>query len=93
MAALAAVLLYLLSIGPACWLTSRLEAGEIAISAIYRPVTWLILENDACNAALSWYSEIGSADGWAWTFDGAWRSSGWLLSPKARAIMRDLEVD
>jgi hypothetical protein len=37
--ALVAVLVgYPLSLGPACWITSKIESGESVVTAVYRPL-------------------------------------------------------
>jgi hypothetical protein len=40
------VLIYLLSIGPACWVTSRLNTGAEFVPIVYRPITLLFVESD-----------------------------------------------
>ena len=32
--------LYVLSIGPACWITSFVELGGNSVSVVYQPVMW-----------------------------------------------------
>ena len=35
-----ALVVYPLSFGPACWVTSRLNTGATLIPRIYKPITW-----------------------------------------------------
>lgn len=44
--ALVVVLLYVASIGPACWIVSRTGIGQKALPAIYRPVTIAMTVDD-----------------------------------------------
>jgi hypothetical protein len=86
-----ALVLYPLSIGPACWISSRTNVGSAAVSIAYQPLTWGVSPSRRVYDAFSWYSGIGSAEGWAWTNQDGWRwgeASGatWLYSPKAKAI-------
>jgi hypothetical protein len=65
---------YLLSIGPACWLTSWLNCGTKLVPIVYRPITLFFVgsdnRNSAAGTAVRWYSEVGAAPGWGW-----WRAS------------------
>jgi hypothetical protein len=63
---LAVVLLYVASFGPACWISSRTNAGAAAVSTVYRPLTWGKSKSERIADAIDWYSGFGSADGWAW---------------------------
>ncbi len=59
---------YPLSMGPACWLTSRLDAGTHAIAVIYRPI-FIVSESVGSrrlDSAIRWYAGLGSARGWRW---------------------------
>ncbi|MGE5191170.1 MAG: hypothetical protein ACM3U2_01630 [Deltaproteobacteria bacterium] len=68
--ALAAVLAYPLSFGPACWISSRLNTGTRAVTVIYRPVTWCCLRDDYAgplDSAVRWYAGLGVAnENWGW---------------------------
>ena len=61
--ALSAVL-YVLSFGPACWITSRTHAGASKIRIVYRPMTWVSLSSNRLAETLSWYAGNCAADGW-----------------------------
>jgi len=70
--ALLAVLVgYPLSIGPACWISSRTRVGVRLIPTIYRPITWACLPegrvDNPIGAALDWYAGLGASKGWRWT--------------------------
>jgi hypothetical protein len=59
---------YVLSFGPACWLTSRLNAGTPAIAFIYRPIFSVSesVGSVSLDSAIRWYARLGSASGWRW---------------------------
>ncbi len=77
------VVVYLLSIGPACWLTSRLDAGVEFVSIVYRPITLFFVGSDhgvsPVGTAIRWYSCIGAAPGWGWYRENAY-SDAWEWS-------------
>lgn len=65
--------LYVLSMGPACWISSRKWFGATAVSAVYHPLTTAFFElpylpssTSAICDALQWYSCVGAAPGWHW---------------------------
>jgi len=65
--ALVAVLVaYPLSFGPACWVCSRTNSGGAIVSAVYRPLSWGMVQSNGIFSALDWYSGLWAADGWAW---------------------------
>jgi hypothetical protein len=77
-----AVLLYPISFGPACWITSRTNMGASAIPAVYRPLTWAMSPNSETmiNRVSTWYAKIGAAENWEWgsVWDpDAGRHDGW----------------
>ncbi len=60
---------YPLSFGPACWISSRLNAGTRAVTVVYRPVTWCFSDNydGPLDNAVRWYAGLGAAnDSWGW---------------------------
>ncbi|MGE5194177.1 MAG: hypothetical protein ACM3U2_16900 [Deltaproteobacteria bacterium] len=63
-------IVYLLSIGPACWLTSRLNADAELVPIVYRPITLFFVGSDhrvsMAGAAIRSYSSIGASPGWGW---------------------------
>jgi hypothetical protein len=68
---------YPLSLGPACWITSRMNSGASTVSMAYRPVTWGMSQSERIAAALGWYCRLGSAIGWEWNRWGAAASESW----------------
>jgi hypothetical protein len=70
---LTTILLYALSIGPACWLSSRTNVGASVVSQVYRPLTWGMSQSEKIANAINSYSEFGSADSWSWGGGEAWR--------------------
>jgi len=60
------VLAYPLSLGPACWVSSRMNAGESTVSSVYRPLTLGMSKSERIAAAIDWYSALDSANDWAW---------------------------
>ena len=83
-------LVYVLSIGPACWLTSRLNTGAEFVPIVYRPITLFIVGSNGhlspAGRAIRWYSSIGAAPKWRWwrnpagsnfsEWSDAWSDSG-----------------
>jgi hypothetical protein len=62
------------SFGPACWMTSwcSLKAGWLFV--VYAPMIWLMNNGpDVLSRVLSWYSLVGTTDGWVWAIDKAGR--------------------
>jgi hypothetical protein len=59
-------LLYVLSFGPACWITSRTERGGALMPVIYRPITWRLSGPQPVRDAIHWYASIGAAPYWRW---------------------------
>jgi hypothetical protein len=62
-------LAYPISFGPACWITSRLNAGAGCLPTVYRPFIWALSPDDTdsrLNAALFWYAELAAAPYWGW---------------------------
>jgi hypothetical protein len=60
--------LYPLSLGPACWMTCKMERGEGLVSAIYRPLLWTV-SDDATQLSrrlVFWYAALGAQPHWGW---------------------------
>ena len=89
---------YVVSVGPACWISSRTQSGDSMVSTIYGPLELVCSEFSFTKKAFNWYSQIAAAKDWEWFLE-RWQDFGtdgsdqWLLSPKARAIDRALDVD
>jgi hypothetical protein len=86
---------YPLSVGPACWASSRANFGAETVSDVYRPLTWGMARSARFADAVSWYSGMGAADDWGWS-NGTWIHTDYfwprLYSPRARTINRNLGV-
>jgi hypothetical protein len=60
-----------LSVGPACWLSSRFDCGADAVSGMYQFVIWARNHSphsirDRVSGTLDWYSELAASDDWHW---------------------------
>ena len=57
---------YVLSFGPACWISSHTGIGYFALPKVYRPIVDAMSTSrnvaDLCN----WYAEAGARSGWRW---------------------------
>ena len=62
------LVLYPLSFGPACWITSRTNVGADLVPVLYRPVTWAMTPDSETpvNRVSTWYAKIGAPDDWQW---------------------------
>jgi len=63
------LLLYPLSFGPACWITSRRGSGGAIVTTVYRPLTRCFVyapESSIAGDALWWYAHVGAAPDWRW---------------------------
>ena len=61
--------LYVLSFGPACWITSRMNFGTSAIGVIYRPIVpamWWTGYASTLGTILDQYSRLAAAPSWHW---------------------------
>ena len=64
--------LYALSLGPTCWVSSWTGIGDRAVSNVYRPLMTAWDDPDESEASseiaglLRRYAEIGAAEGWIW---------------------------
>jgi hypothetical protein len=63
-----ALLLYPLSFGPVCWITSRADCSGRILTTIYQPILWVWGRHaeDAMGDAVRSYLRLGAADDWAW---------------------------
>jgi hypothetical protein len=69
-----ALVAYPLSLGPACWITSRLNAGTTAIPVIYRPMTRAAESSPAVRSAVQGYARLFAADDWVlWGDKQGWK--------------------
>src|SRR5262245_43194941 len=70
--ALTLPILYVLSMGPGCWVSSRF-GGAKAVTIVYRPVTWAaeLTGSDFIMLGIQKYSRLGTRENpeyWCWTF-------------------------
>ena len=61
-------LVYLLSFGPACWISSRMNVGADLVPVVYRPLTWAMSPDPETmfNRVGSWYALVGARENWMW---------------------------
>lgn len=79
-AVIASPMLYMASFGPACWISSRTNAGSMAVSAIFRPILWGCASDWVGRLDNEWirgYTEFGADRDWHWVTwpddGGRWR--------------------
>src|SRR5262245_57632048 len=66
--------LYVVSFGPACWITSRLDRGSKLVPVAYRPILRItypdpwVLRNNIAQVVVMSYSTLFAAPGWGWTY-------------------------
>ena len=70
--ALTLPILYVLSLGPSCWVSSRFGGANV-VTIVYRPVTWAaeLTGSDFVMRELQKYSRLGvreTNEYWCWTF-------------------------
>ena len=78
--------LYIFSFGPACWISSRLNAGTRAVTVVYRPMTVCLRDDYAgpLDSAIRWYAGLGAAnENWGWWGPGLCESQEetWAWKP------------
>ena len=71
--AVVVVLLYVASMGPACWVSSRLGFCVGVVSAAYRPL--IIHSPRTVSRMLDDYSRIGAAKYWCWDHPASFPTS------------------
>jgi hypothetical protein len=67
-------LLYVLSFGPACWISSRTGIGASVVGPFYRPIL-LIGWN---TRVISWYSGLWSGPNWEFGHNPETNSFSWM---------------
>jgi hypothetical protein len=69
--------LYALSFGPACWISSHANMGISTVNAAYLPVMWLYdVSPGFIQKGILRYARFGSASGWYWTHGNEWKDYG-----------------
>ena len=72
--------LYAASLGPACWITSRVNVGAPIVNVVYLPMMWIRdVGPEFIGDGILWYSRIGSAPGWCWSGGHEWMDFSELL--------------
>lgn len=56
---------YPLTMGPACWISSRI-GGEKIVSTAYRPVVNVCATTSMMKSAVYWYSNLAAQENWHW---------------------------
>jgi hypothetical protein len=79
-------LLYVLSFGPACWITSRTETGASAIGTAYWPIMPTRKGSIWHKNAIALYSGLGSKPGWS--FVPSPSSNGYVWADSEQYLKR-----
>jgi len=67
--------LYVASFGPACWISSHVNAVAPIVNVAYLPMMWIYdFAPEPIQVSIMWYSRIGAHDGWSWTAGNTWRN-------------------
>jgi hypothetical protein len=62
--------LYVMSFGPACWLTSRMNSGAAMIPVAYAPIVKCLSgKNMELRRTIGQFSRFGASPGWTWRPD------------------------
>lgn len=59
--------LYVASFGPACWISSRTNAGMEMIPVVYSPLVSVWYRGGVPARALNWYCNLWSSKNWGFT--------------------------
>jgi hypothetical protein len=69
--------LYVVSFGPACWISSRIRIGSKAVPLLYAPLNWAWNHGGPSLAGpLHWYTCLFADENWEWVLDG--EESKWI---------------
>jgi hypothetical protein len=60
------LILYPLSLGPACWISCKAERGEEFVTALYRPILWIANATQPSRQFVFWYAGLQSEAHWGW---------------------------
>jgi hypothetical protein len=86
----AALVLYPLSFGPACWISSRLNLGAKLVPIIYRPVLRItypdpwVTRNNRVQILVLGYTRLFAAPGWGWQYNA---ESGHIWGRSRRKVV------
>ena len=63
-------ILYVLSFGPVCWISSRMNLGEEfglrVLPKLYRPIVARMWPRTRFSEFANWYAQLGAAPSWSW---------------------------
>ena len=78
---------YPLSFGPACWLTSRTNAGASSIPVIYRPITRSAEASATIKSTVRWHARLFAPTDWVlWQGEDEWSWGRMMMSRPSRAV-------
>jgi hypothetical protein len=85
--------LYALSVGPFCWVSSRTGStgGARIVNHVFRPLTWTVEKTHIVKLRdlVDWYSGLLAADGWFWAWT-PWMQSGDAVWGRSDFLIKDL---
>jgi hypothetical protein len=71
---------YVLSFGPACWLSSHTGVGYFALPRVYRPILDAMSSSTNVAALCNWYAKAGARSRWSWVDASDSAGPVWLWS-------------
>jgi hypothetical protein len=75
-------MLYVASIGPACWISSWTGFGSRLVSRTYQPVIEIARDSPDFGPFLALYCDVLARDGWRWAGSKLHRIDlAWIYSP------------
>lgn len=85
--AVALPMLYVLSFGPACWISSRTGRGANTVTAVYQPVFNIWWNGPrGIGRAVEWYARILSEDDWKLGGFSSWEYRWGRVLPKESCL-------
>ena len=70
-------LLYVLSIGPACWLTIRTNVSTSALENFYQPIIWAMWNNEGIESWVMTYTSLWAGFPCHWEADANTKTWHW----------------
>ena len=77
-AAIGLPMLYALSFGPACWMSSRTNVGSSEVEAVFWPLTLAMSRNEKISDTCDWYARFLAASDWHWIDIGESAEHHWV---------------